>query len=214
MQPRDLIAAFRNMESALNVPFFYLGSRFFADNPSPTVAGIQTKLKAAYPETEFMALTIRDNPRLLPTEAFRVRFHSIGGYGTIATGKLLTDILAGVLGLHSKSAPKYGSEKSGAPTNFYLSLSPQPIKITNAELEEVEIVVSPDHKVFSHTDPLRGLIPDGTFILQSHQEPLAVWRELPAQARETIRERNIHFYLVDAFGVAKSTPPPRIWRSG
>ena len=45
----------------------------------------------------------------------RIRFHSVGGYGTIATGKLLTDILAGVLGMHSKSAPKYGSEKSGAP---------------------------------------------------------------------------------------------------
>jgi len=207
LQPRDLIATYRNMENPLNVPLFYLGSRFFADNPSPAVAELQTKLKAAYPETEFMALTIGDNPRLLPAEAFRVRFHSIGGYGTIATGKLLTDILAGVLGLHSKSAPKYGSEKSGAPTNFYISLSPRPIKITNAELEEVEIVVSPDHKVFGHTDPLRGLIRDGTFILQSHQEPLVVWRELPAQARETIRERNIHFYLVDAFGVAKKHAP-------
>lgn len=207
LQPRDLIAAFENMESALNVPFFYLGSRFFADDPTPGIGAIQDKLRAAYPETEFMALPTRDNPRLLPTGAFRVRFHSIGGYGTIATGKLLTDILAGVLGLHSKSAPKYGSEKSGAPTNFYISLSPEPIRITNAELEKVEIVVSPDHKVFSHTDPLRGLTQDGTFILQSHQTPLEVWKELPAHARKTIRERNIHLYLVDAFGVAKKHAP-------
>ena len=84
-----------------------------------------------------MAFDLDPNPSLLPDEAFRIRFHSIGGYGTIATGKLLTDILAGVLGLHSKSAPKYGSEKSGAPTNFYITLSPEPIKITNAELEDV-----------------------------------------------------------------------------
>jgi len=207
LQPRDLIAAFRNMESALNVPFFYLGSQFFADDPSPSIAAIQARLRAAYPETEFMALSTRDNPRLLPPRAFRVRFHSIGGYGTIATGKLLTDILAGVLGVHSKSAPKYGSEKSGAPTNFYISLSPEPIKITNAELEEVEIVVSPDHKVFSHTDPLRGLTPDGTFILQSHEAPLEVWKQLPAYARRIIRERKIHLYLVDAFGVAKKHAP-------
>ena len=88
--------------------------------------------------------------------AFRVRFHSVGGYGTIATGKLLTDILGGALACIRKSAPKYGSEKSGAPTNYYITLSPEPVKITNAELEEVEVVVSPDHKVFSHTDPLRG----------------------------------------------------------
>ena len=207
LQPRDLIAAFKNMENALNVPFFYLGSRFFADAPSPGVAELQARLRAAYPETEFMALPTKDNPCLLPPEAFRIRFHSIGGYGTIATGKLLTDILAGVLGLHSKSAPKYGSEKSGAPTNFYISLSPEPIKITNAELEDVEIVVSPDHKVFSHTDPLRGLAPDGTFILQSHETPLEVWKQLPAYACRIIRERKIHLYLVDAFGVAKKHAP-------
>jgi len=207
LQPRELIAAFENMESTLNVPFFYLGSRFFADAPAPGIAAIQARLRAAYPETEFMALPTRDNPRLLPPGAFRVRFHSIGGYGTIATGKLLTDILAGVLGLHSKSAPKYGSEKSGAPTNFYISLSPEPIKITNAELEDVEIVVSPDHKVFSHTDPLRGLAPDGTFILQSHETPLEVWKQLPTYARRIIRERRIHLYLVDAFGVAKKYAP-------
>ena len=85
-----------------------------------------------------------------------MRFHSVGGYGTIASGKLLTDILAGVLDMHSKSAPKYGSEKSGAPTNFYITLSPEPIKITNAELEDVEVVISPDHRAFSHTNPLRG----------------------------------------------------------
>lgn len=207
LQPRHLIAAYRNMESALNVPFFYLGSQFFEKNPTPRNAVLQDKLKQAYPETEFMALDIKENPSLLPDDAFRIRFHSVGGYGTIATGKLLTDILAGVMQMHSKSAPKYGSEKSGAPTNFYITLSPEPIKITNAELEDVEIVISPDHKVFSHTNPLRGLVDGGTLILQSHHTPLEVWKELPAHARKTIREKKIHFYVVDAFGVAKKHAP-------
>jgi pyruvate-ferredoxin/flavodoxin oxidoreductase len=207
LQPRHLIAAYKNMESTLNVPFFYLGTQFFAKDPSPRIAELQKRLKATYPETEFMAFETAQNPSLLPPEAFRLRFHSVGGYGTIATGKLLTDILAGVLGLHSKSAPKYGSEKSGAPTNFYISLSPEPIKITNAELEDVEIVISPDHKVFSHANPLRGLSEDGTLIMQSHHNPLEVWKELPAHARKTIREQRIHLYIVDAFGVAKKHAP-------
>ncbi|HET9694228.1 MAG TPA: 2-oxoacid:acceptor oxidoreductase family protein, partial [Steroidobacteraceae bacterium] len=146
LQPRHLVAAFRNMQTR-NVPFVYLGSQFFSRNPAPQLVALQARLKAAYPETEFMALETEENPALLPPEAFRVRFHSIGGYGTIATGKLITDILAGVLGLHSKAAPKYGSEKSGAPTNYYITLSPEPVKITNAELEDVEIVISPDHRV-------------------------------------------------------------------
>ena len=49
-----------------------------------------------------MALETEANPNLLPKSAFRIRFHSVGGYGTIATGKLLTDILAGALDLHSR----------------------------------------------------------------------------------------------------------------
>ncbi len=140
-----------------DVPFVYLGSQFFSKNPSPHLAALQEKMRAAYPETELMALETGPNPDLLPKSAIRIRFHSVGGYGTIATGKLLTDILAGALDLHSKAAPKYGSEKSGAPTNYYITLSPEPVLLTNAELEDVELVVSPDHKVFSHSNPLRGL---------------------------------------------------------
>lgn len=207
LQPRHLIAAFKNMQGGKSAPLVYLGSQFFARNPIPRVAELQARLKAAYPETEFMALETEANPKLLPDAAFRVRFHSVGGYGTIASGKLLTDILAGVLGMHSKSAPKYGSEKSGAPTNYYITLSPEPIKITNAELEDVEIVISPDHKVFSHTNPLLGLAEGGTFILQTSTSAEEVWQELPASARKTIRDRKIQFFIVDAFAVAKKHAP-------
>ena len=38
---------------------------------------------------------------------------------------------------------------------------------TNAELEDVEVVISPDHQAFVHTNPLKGLVEGGTFILQS-----------------------------------------------
>ncbi|EJW09392.1 Putative oxidoreductase, Fe-S subunit [Rhodovulum sp. PH10] len=206
LQPRHLVAAFENMETK-NAPFVYLGSQFFAKNPSPRLAALQDKLKAAYPETELMALETAENPNLLPPEAFRIRFHSVGGYGTIATGKLLTDILAGALDMHSKASPKYGSEKSGAPTNYYITLSPETVKITNAELEDVEIVASPDHKVFSHTNPLRGLVAGGTFVLQSDLPPLEVWRQLPKRARQTIRDKKIKVLVVDGFKVAKAHAP-------
>jgi pyruvate-ferredoxin/flavodoxin oxidoreductase len=210
LQPRHLIAAFKAMDGKAggnSAPLIYLGSQFFSKNPEPRLAELQKRLKAAYPETEMMALETGENPRLLPDSAFRVRFHSVGGYGTIASGKLLTDILAGVLEMHSKSAPKYGSEKSGAPTNFYITLSPDPIKITNAELEDVEVVISPDHRAFSHTNPLRGLVAGGTFIMQSNATAEEVWAELPPQARKTIRDKKINFLIIDAFAVAKKHAP-------
>src|SRR5271157_443139 len=58
LQPRHLIAAFKNMEAG-NVPLVYLGSQFFAKNPSPRLATLQEKLRTAYPETELMGLETR-----------------------------------------------------------------------------------------------------------------------------------------------------------
>jgi pyruvate-ferredoxin/flavodoxin oxidoreductase len=81
------------------------------------------------------------------------------------------------------------------------------VLITNAELEDVEVVVSPDHKVFFHTNPLKGLVTGGTFIMQSDLSTEEVWRQLPKNARRTIRDRKIRFLVVDAFSVAKQHAP-------
>lgn len=207
LQPAHVIATFENMFSVNSKPFFYVGSQFFDDNAAPEVQEALQRLRQAYPETELMALETGENPNLLPENAMRIRFHSVGGYGTIATGKLLTDILSGALGLHSKSMPKYGSEKSGAPTNFFITLSPEPIKITNAELQQVEVALSPDHKVFMHTNPLAGLSENGTFILQTQLTPEQVWQELPVAARQYIRDNSINMLIVDAFKVASEHAP-------
>ncbi|MDO8107714.1 2-oxoacid:acceptor oxidoreductase family protein [Isoptericola sp. b441] len=208
VQPRHIIATFQHMIDGKTAPLVYLGSQFFSANPAPEMADIEARLRAAYPTTEHMALETKPNPLgLLPESAMRIRFHSVGGYGTIATGKLLTDILSGVLGMHSKSAPKYGSEKSGAPTNYYITLSPDPVLITNAELEDVEVVLAPDHKAFVHTNPLKGLGDGGTMIIQSDLSPAEFWRQLPKYARTAIRERKIRLMIIDAFAVAKEHAP-------
>lgn len=208
VQPRHLIATFKAMAARDLAPEFYIGSTFFDPDATGEQAELQERLRTAYPATEKMALHLEPNPQgLLPAETMRIRFHSVGGYGTIATGKLLTDILAELLHLHSKAAPKYGSEKSGAATNYYITLSPEPIKITNAELEDVEIVVSPDHKVFHHTNPLKGLVDGGTFIIQSDESPQEFWAHLPEKAKQTIRDRHIKLFILDAFKVAKDHAP-------
>jgi len=209
VQPRDLVAVVQNMADGPKAPLVYVGSQFFLKNPAtPRLAELQDRMRAAYPETEAMALPVGENPPgLLPDDALRIRFHSVGGYGTVATGKMLTDMLSSMLNMHSKSSPKYGSEKSGAATNFYITLSPDPVLLTNATLEDVEVVISPDHKVFEHDQPLKGLVEGGTFILQTSRTPLDVWRRIPAYARQTIRDKHIRFLVLDGFAVAKAHAP-------
>ena len=57
--------------------------------------------------------------------------------------------------------PKYGSEKKGAPTNYYLTVAPERIKV-NCELNHVDVVLCCDPKAFTHTNPLEGLKKGGS----------------------------------------------------
>jgi pyruvate-ferredoxin/flavodoxin oxidoreductase len=76
--------------------------------------------------------------------------HSIGGWGAITTGKNLAMTLFELLGYDIKANPKYGSEKKGQPTTYYLSAAPEPIRV-NCEYVHVDVVLSPDPAVFSHS---------------------------------------------------------------
>jgi pyruvate-ferredoxin/flavodoxin oxidoreductase len=71
-----------------------------------------------------------------------VRLHSVGGWGAITTGKNLAMTLYDLLGYHIKANPKYGSEKKGQPTTYYLSAAPEPIRV-NCEYIHVDVVLSP-----------------------------------------------------------------------
>ncbi len=107
-----------------------------------------------------------ENPNLMPHKSITVRFHSVGGWGAITTGKNLAMTLFDLLGYHIKANPKYGSEKKGQPTTYYLSAAPEPIRI-NCEYFYVDVVLSPDPNVFHHTNALAGLKEGGVFIIQS-----------------------------------------------
>jgi pyruvate-ferredoxin/flavodoxin oxidoreductase len=90
-----------------------------------------------------LACAARENPNLMPKGAITVRMHSVGGWGAITTGKNLAMTLFELLGWDIKANPKYGSEKKGQPTTYYLSAAPEPIRI-NCEYVYVDVVLSPD----------------------------------------------------------------------
>jgi pyruvate-ferredoxin/flavodoxin oxidoreductase len=55
-----------------------------------------------------------------------VRLHSVGGWGAVTTGKNLAMTLYDLLGFDIRANPKYGSEKKGQPTTYFLSAAPEP----------------------------------------------------------------------------------------
>ncbi len=205
LQPGDMIAAIENMlPNGAGKKFFYLGIEFTRDTAISPKQEIQMQqVEQAYPGIRELALKRAENPNLLPESSLTARMHSVGGWGSITTGKNLAMTLFDLLGFDIKANPKYGSEKKGQPTTYFLSVSPDPIHL-NCEYEHVNVVLSPDPNVFSHAHPLLGLDKGGTFIIQSSLDSdEAVWQSFPKAAQRTIVNNNIKVFYVDAFKIAR-----------
>jgi pyruvate-ferredoxin/flavodoxin oxidoreductase len=205
LQPEGLIAAIENMLSdGKRKKFFYLSIDFLREKAlSPKQEIHQDTIREAYPHVGELALRGSENPNLIPKKSITVRFHSIGGWGAITTGKNLAMTLFDLLGYHVKANPKYGSEKKGQPTTYYLSASNEPIRV-NCEYHQVDVVLSPDPNVFEHTNALAGLKEGGVFIIQSDQEtPEAVWKSIPEPFRKIILDKNIRLFSINAFQIAR-----------
>ena len=202
LQPEGLIGAIENMlPEGAKRKFFYLSIDFARDPLNPKDEVHQQDLQEKYPQIKAMGIRGSENPNLLPKGAITVRMHSVGGWGAITTGKNLAMTLYELLGWDIKANPKYGSEKKGQPTTYYLSAAPEPIRI-NCEYTFVDVVLSPDPNVFGHSNPLSGLKKGGYFIIQSNLGD-ETWANFPLWAQKFIVNNDIHVYYIDAFQVAR-----------
>jgi len=202
LQPEGMIGAVENMlPEGTQRKFFYLSVDFARDPLNPKDEVHQQDLADRYPRIRELGVRGSENPNLLPKGAITVRMHSVGGWGAITTGKNLAMTLFELLGWDIKANPKYGSEKKGQPTTYYLSAAPEPIRI-NCEYVYVDVVLSPDPAVFGHSNPLSGLKKGGFFIIQSNLGE-QTWASFPLWAQKFIVDNDIRVYYLDAFQIAR-----------
>lgn len=153
--------------------------------------------------THELALDSSFDPDVRPAGSFSMRGHSVGGYGSVTTNKVIATIVGDLFDLYVQAYPKYGSEKKGLPTTYYLTVSEEPIR-THCELNFVEFVPLNDINAFNTGNPLKGLQPGGTVFVQSpHAEPQGVWNSIPAYAQRVIREKKLRVLYLDAAGIAR-----------
>jgi pyruvate-ferredoxin/flavodoxin oxidoreductase len=178
LRPGDLIAAIENLVRR-GPRFFVLG----VDHPA--------------------ALPRREDPDVRPPGAFSMRGHSVGGFGSVTTNRIIATVLGDLFHLRVQAYPLYGSEKKGLPTTYYLTVAEGPIR-THAELSHVDFVPLNDVNVFRLGNPLAGLVDGGLLFVQSAAaDPGAVWREIPAPARREIVARGIRVLWLDTVGIAR-----------
>ena len=179
IRPGDFVSVVEHLRSAN-------GQRYF-------VIGIEHEL----------ALPTDGEPDVRPKGAFSMRGHSIGGYGSVTTNKVIATIVGDLFGLNVQAYPMYGSEKKGLPTTYFLTVAEEPIG-AHAELRHVDFVPLNSVNAFNLGNPLAGLVPGGTvFIQHQSRDPAQVWKSIPSAARDYIRQNRIRVLALDAVKVAQ-----------
>ncbi len=161
-----------------------------------------------------------ERPSLLPEGAVAVRFHSIGGWGAITTGKNLGAIIGDLNDLlferdhvvdefgspkeiiHVSANPKYGSEKKGAPTSYFMVAAKDRIRV-NCDLRHVNVVLCCDPKAFTHCNPLDGMAEGGSLVWESEETGEQAWERLPIWARQQIIDQKIRVFTLPGFKIAR-----------
>jgi pyruvate-ferredoxin/flavodoxin oxidoreductase len=205
LQPEGVVGAIENMlPDGKKKRLFYLSIEFVRKSMmTPKQEVYNQQVLDAYPDVADLALRGSENPNLMPKDSITVRMHSVGGWGAITTGKNLAMTLYELLGYHIKANPKYGSEKKGQPTSYYLSAAPEPIRI-NCEYFYVDVVLSPDPNVFGHTNALAGLKKGGVLVMQGDAASADdFWHAIPMRYRKQIVENDIRVFYLDAFKIAR-----------
>jgi pyruvate-ferredoxin/flavodoxin oxidoreductase len=175
-----LVAAFENMMSEEPARYSVLGIR------------------------HALGLPEGEEPNVRIAGSFAMRGHSVGGFGSISTNKVIATVAQDLFGLHVQAFPKYGGEKKGLPTNYYLTVADEPIR-THCELAHVDFVPVNDINAFNLGNPLTGMERGGTLFLQTtRREPAQVWADLPEWARWDIVSKDVRVLALDTLAVARS----------
>ncbi len=179
VRPGDFVAAYKHLARQADQRFFVLG--------------IEHEL----------SLVAEAEPDVRPKGAFSMRGHSVGGYGSVTTNKVIATIVGDLFGLRVQAYPMYGSEKKGLPTTYFLTAAEEPIR-AHAELQHVDFVPLNNVNAFNLGNPLHGLVAGGTvFVQHPSKDPAAVWQSIPAAARDFISRHQIHVLALDAIKVAQ-----------
>ncbi len=190
-----------------------LGSRDV--RPADLIAVVELLAKGDPGKRAFFSLNV-DHPTALPTEpgpdirppdAFSMRGYSIGGYGSVTTNKVIATVAADLFGVYAQAYPFYGSEKKGLPTNYYLTLAPEPIR-THCEMEQAEFVPLNNINALHLGNPFVGLSKGGIAFLQwAGDDTAALWGQVPLNARRSLREADARVYYLDAALIAREETP-------
>lgn len=136
----------------------------------------------------------------------RCIFFGLGADGTVGANKNSIKIIGEGTDNYAQGYFEYDSKKSGSITVSHLRFGPDPIRAPYLIEKNTADFVACHQFFFLETyDVLKYAQPGATFLLNSYYGPEEVWDHLPKEVQQTIIDKRLKFYVIDAYKVAQET---------
>ena len=131
-------------------------------------------------------------------------FWGLGSDGTVGANKNSIKIIGEETDNNAQGYFVYDSKKSGSVTISHLRFGPKPIRAPYL-IEQAQFVACHQFSFLERYDVLKTAQQGGVFLLNSIYGPDKVWDNLPVETQQTIIDKKLRFYVIDAYEVAEKT---------
>jgi len=138
-----------------------------------------------------------------PSKGVQAIFYGLGSDGTVGANKNSIKIIGQHTDMHAQGYFVYDSKKAGAVTISHLRFGPERIRSAYL-IRHASFVACHQFRFMNRYDVLDHALPGAVFLLNAPHGPDRVWDELPREAQETIVDKGLRFFVIDAYDVAKT----------
>ncbi|HKV36642.1 MAG TPA: pyruvate:ferredoxin (flavodoxin) oxidoreductase [Pyrinomonadaceae bacterium] len=129
-------------------------------------------------------------------------FYGLGADGTVGANKNSIKIIGHETDRFVQGYFVYDSKKSGAITVSHLRTSPRPIRSAYL-LDRAGFVACHQFEFVDKIDVLEYAAPGAVFLLNASGDAGSVWDRLPREMQEQMIQKQIRFFVIDAYALAK-----------
>ena len=131
-------------------------------------------------------------------------FYGLGSDGTVSANKNSIKIIGEQTDLYAQGYFVYDSKKSGAVTVSHLRFGKDPIQSAYLIGDHAAKYIGCHQTIFLEKfDMLKKAAANAVFVLNTTECGEAAWHSLPQAAQQQIIDKQISFYVIDAYKVAQ-----------
>ena len=139
-----------------------------------------------------------------PDDVVRALFYGLGSDGTVSANHNSIRIIGEGTDNWAQGYFEYDSKKAGTVTVSHLRFGPRPIRQT-CFINSANFVACHQFVFMEKFDVLAPAVKGATFLLNAPYGPNEVWDKLSRQVQQQIIDKELKFYVIDAYRVAEET---------